>query len=289
MKSGFVAIIGKSNVGKSTILNNLIEHKVAIVTDKVQTTRDIIRGIYHDLDTEIVFLDTPGIHKPLHVLGQKMNERAFSSLSDVDAIILVIDASRKENKGDELIYQKLPKDVPLFIATNKIDLITLEEALKLKEHLKNKLPAATIIELEARVGFNIDTLLNEIKKVLPDGPFFYEETQITDKSSSYLVSELIREAVLNLLSEEVPHGVAIYVENLTEEKTKVYIKAAIYVKKESHKPILIGKRGAMIKRIGISSRKAIEEYYHKTVYLDLHVLVKEDWLNSPSILKRLGY
>lgn len=289
MKSGFVAIIGKSNVGKSTILNNLIEHKVAIVTSKVQTTRDIIRGIYHDEETEIVFLDTPGIHKPLHILGEKMNERAFGSLNDVDAIILVIDASRKENKGDELIYQKIPLDIPLFIAINKIDLITIEEAIKLKNNLKEKFPHAFIIELEARVGFNVDTLLKEIKKVLPEGPFFYPQDQVTDKSSAYLVSELIRESILNLLNEEVPHGVAIYVENLTEEKSKVYIKAAIYVEKESHKPILIGKRGAMIKRIGIASRKAIEEYYRKTIYLDLHVLVKEDWTNSLSILKRLGY
>lgn len=289
MKSGFVAIIGKSNVGKSTILNELIEHKVAIVTDKVQTTRDIIKGIYNDDDSQIIFLDTPGIHKPLHELGVRMNDSALKAMKGVDAILLVVDASRKENKGDEIIYSKITGKTPLFIAINKIDLITIDEAKEIKNRLSTRFPDAKIVELEAQVGFNIDTLVKEIKEVIPEGPLYFPKEQVTDKSASYLVAELIREALLNTLREEVPHGVAVYVASIGEDKSKVYIRAEIYVEKESHRPILLGKKGAKIKSIGIKARHLIEEYYDKTVYLELVVLVKKDWQNSPSMLKKLGY
>lgn len=289
MKSGFVAIIGKSNVGKSTILNELIEHKVAIVTDKVQTTRDIIKGIYNDDDSQIIFLDTPGIHKPLHELGVRMNDSALKAMKGVDAILLVVDASRKENKGDEIIYSKITGKTPLFIAINKIDLITIDEAAEIKNRLSTRFPDAKIVELEAQVGFNIDTLVKEIKEVIPEGPLYFPKEQVTDKSASYLVAELIREALLNTLREEVPHGVAVYVASIGEDKSKVYIRAEIYVEKESHRPILLGKKGAKIKSIGIKARHLIEEYYDKTVYLELVVLVKKDWQNSPSMLKKLGY
>lgn len=289
MKSGFVAIIGKSNVGKSTILNAILERKVAIVTDKVQTTRDVIRGIYNDDDSQIVFLDTPGIHKPLHTLGERMNDSALKTMRSVDVIVVVIDGSKKPNKGDEIIYQKLTKNIPIIFAINKIDLIDILTANERKAEIMSRFPNAHIVETEAKVGFNIDQLIKEIKSFLPEGPKYYASDVITDKSSSYLVGELIREALLNALKEEVPHGMATYVETIAEEKTKVYINAFIYVERESHRPIIIGKGGARLKSIGTHARVAIEEFYNKKVFLELHVLVKENWQNSPSILKKLGY
>lgn len=289
MKSGFVAIIGKPNAGKSTILNSLLERDIAIVTSKAQTTRNTIRGIYDDGDYQIVFVDTPGIHKARHSLGKIMNQDAFDSTKNVDAIILVVDASSRFNEGDRVIRDALPKNVPLFVVINKIDLMRLPEVENIKNTYKDAFPDATLIETSAIEGFNIDTLLNNIKAILKDGPRYYPEDSISDKDASFYISEIIREKLLKYLKEEVPHELAVRVDNIEHKKNEVYIKATIIVDRESHKGIVIGKNGKMIRMIGTKARKTLEEYFGKHIFLELFVSVKEDWINNPRILKELGY
>lgn len=289
MKSGFVAIIGKPNAGKSTILNSLLERDIAIVTSKAQTTRNAIRGIFDDGEYQIVFVDTPGVHKARHSLGKIMNQDAFDATKNVDAIVLVVDASSRFNEGDRVIMETLQKDIPLFVVINKIDLMRLPEIEKVKETYSNAYPNAKIIEMSAIEGFNVDYLLEEIKKILKDGPRYYPENCISDKDASFYVSEIIREKLLKYLKEEVPHELAVRVDTIEHKSKEVYIKATIIVDRESHKGIVIGKGGKMIRMIGTKSRKTLEEYFNKHIFLELFVSVKEDWINNPRILKELGY
>lgn len=289
MKSGFVAIIGKPNAGKSTILNSLLERDIAIVTSKAQTTRNAIRGIFDDGEYQIVFVDTPGVHKAHHSLGKIMNQDAFDATKNVDAIVLVVDASSRFNEGDRVIMETLQKDIPLFVVINKIDLMRLPEIEKVKETYSNAYPNAKIIEMSAIEGFNVDYLLEEIKKILKDGPRYYPEDCISDKDASFYVSEIIREKLLKYLKEEVPHELAVRVDTIEHKSKEVYIKATIIVDRESHKGIVIGKGGKMIRMIGTKSRKTLEEYFNKHIFLELFVSVKEDWINNPRILKELGY
>lgn len=289
MKSGFVAIIGKPNVGKSTIINALLERKLSIVTEKAQTTRNAIRGIYDDGKYQIVFIDTPGIHKAHHSLGKIMNQDALNSAKDVDAVILVVDASKKINEGDAFIHDSLSKKIPTFIAINKIDLIRLPEAEAVKKAYADMYPNAKILELSAIENFGVDSLLEEIKAILPEGPRYYPEDQITDKDAAFFVSEVIREKLLKLLKEEVPHNLAVRVDEIKHKKEAAYIKATIIVDRDSHKGIVIGKGGKRIKAIGIKARTDLEEYFGKNIFLELFVSVKEDWINNNLILKELGY
>ena len=289
MKSGFVSIIGRPNAGKSTIINALLERKLSIVTEKAQTTRNSIKGIYDDGEYQIIFIDTPGIHKANHQLGNFMNKEALDSAKDVDANILVVDASRKFDAGDEFINESLPKDIPLFIVINKIDLIRLPDAEAVKATYAKAYPEAKIIEASAIENFGIDTLLAEIKSILKEGPRFYPEDQISDKDASFFISEVVREKLLKLLKEEVPHDLAVRVDEVKHKKEAVYIRSTIIVDRDSHKGIVIGKNGKMIKAIGTRARKDLEEYYGKRIFLELFVSVKEDWLNNPRILKELGY
>ena len=289
MKSGFVAIIGKPNVGKSTIINALLERKLSIVTEKAQTTRNTIRGIYDDGKYQIVFIDTPGIHKAHHSLGKIMNQDALNSVKDVDAVILVVDASKKINEGDAFIHDSLSKKIPTFIAINKIDLIRLPEAEAIKKAYADMYPNAKILELSAIENFGVDSLLEEIKAILPEGPRYYPEDQITDKDAAFFVSEVIREKLLKLLKEEVPHNLAVRVDEIKHKKEAAYIKATIIVDRDSHKGIVIGKGGKRIKAIGIKARTDLEEYFGKNIFLELFVSVKEDWINNNLILKELGY
>lgn len=289
MKSGFVAIIGKPNVGKSTIINALLERKLSIVTEKAQTTRNAIRGIYDDGKYQIVFIDTPGIHKAHHSLGKIMNQDALNSAKDVDAVILVVDASKKINEGDAFIHDSLSKKIPTFIAINKIDLIRLPEAEAIKKTYADMYPNAKILELSAIENFGIDSLLKEIKAILPEGPRYYPEDQITDKDAAFFVSEVIREKLLKLLKEEVPHNLAVRVDEIKHKKEAAYIKATIIVDRDSHKGIVIGKGGKRIKAVGIKARTDLEEYFGKNIFLELFVSVKEDWINNNLILKELGY
>lgn len=289
MKTGFVSIIGRPNVGKSTIINALLERKLSIVTEKAQTTRNAIRGIYDDGEYQIVFIDTPGIHKAQHSLGKLMNQDAFDSTKDVDAVILVVDASNRINEGDLYIHECLSKNIPTYIAINKIDLIRLPQAEEIKQKYAELYPEAKLIEMSAIENFGVDTLLSEIKSILKEGPRYYPEDQISDKDAAFFVSEVIREKLLKLLKEEVPHNLAVRVDEIKHKKEACYIRSTIIVDKDSHKGIVIGKGGKRIKAIGMKARTDLEEYFQKRIFLELFVSVKEDWLNNPRILKELGY
>lgn len=289
MKTGFVAIIGRPNVGKSTIINALLERKLSIVTEKAQTTRNAIRGIYDDGEYQIVFIDTPGIHKAHHSLGKIMNQDALDSTKDVDAVILVVDASNKINEGDLYIHECLTKKIPTYIAINKIDLIKLPQAIEVKQRYSELYPDAILIEMSAIENFGVDVLLEQIKNILKEGPRYYPEDQITDKDAAFFVSEVIREKLLKLLKEEVPHNLAVRVDEIKHKKEACYIRSTIIVDRESHKGIVIGKGGKRIKAVGMKARIDLEEYFQKRIFLELFVSVKEDWLNNPRILKELGY
>lgn len=289
MKSGFVAIIGRPNAGKSTIINALLERKLSIVTEKAQTTRNAIKGIFDDDEYQIIFIDTPGIHLASHSLGKYMNQQAFASAKDVDAIVLVVDGGHRFDSGDVAIKEKVDSTIPLFVVINKIDLLRLPEVEELKKKYQALYPNAEIIEMSAIENFGIDTLLEKIKPLIKEGPRYFEKDQITDKDPTFFVSEVIREKLLNILMDEVPHNLAVRVDELKNLKEKCVIHATIIVDKDSHKGIVIGSGGKRIKAIGIRARKDLEEYFGKTIFLELFVSVKEDWLNNQRLLKELGY
>lgn len=289
MKSGFVAIVGRPNVGKSTILNALLERKISIVTDKAQTTRNSIKGIFDDGEYQIIFIDTPGIHKAHHSLGKLMNKEALNSAKEVDAIVLVVDASHNIDEGDLFINSSMSKDIPMFIAINKIDLVRINQAQAIKAKYQELYPHAKLIEMSAIQNFGLDELLENIKNVIKEGPRYFDENQVTDKDGSFFISEIIREKLLKILKEEVPHNLAVRVDEIKHKKEAMVVRATIIVDKDSHKGIVIGKDGKRIKAIGTMSRTELEEYYQKRIFLELFVSVKEDWLNNPRILKELGY
>ena len=290
MKSGFVAILGRPNVGKSTIINGLISRHISIVTDKSQTTRNNIVGIYNDEDTQIVFLDTPGIHKPVAKLGEEMNNMAYSAAHDVDVAILVVDASKPFGAGDSYIIEHLDiHNTPLIIVFNKIDLARLNKTEELKKTYRSYFPKAIMVDTVAKEGFNLDELVKQVKSFLKEGPAYYPTEMVTDKDEIFQIKEIIREKVLKQLREEVPHSVAIYMENIDWEKKPLQILASIIVEKDSQKGIVIGKNGQRIKEIGTQARRSIERLLNQHVYLELQVKVDEDWRNEPSSLKEYGY
>ena len=290
MKSGFVAILGRPNVGKSTLLNAIINKKVSIVTDKSQTTRNNIMGIYNGEGTQVIFLDTPGIHKPHQKLGQEMNNMAYSAAHDVDVSILVVDASLPFGPGDEYIIEHLDiHNTPLIIVFNKIDLARLDKVEKLKSIYREKFPKALFIDTVASEKFNIDILLKEIEKLLPEGPEYYPVEVYTDKDEVFQIKEIIREKVLKSLRDEVPHAIAVYMDDIDWESNPMHIKATIVVEKDSQKGIVIGAGGKMIKLIGSKARKDIEILLHKHVFLELFVRVSEDWRNQEKEIKKYGY
>ena len=290
MKSGFVAILGRPNVGKSTIINNVVNHNVSIVTDKSQTTRNNIIGIYNDKETHIVFLDTPGIHKPMQQLGKEMNNMAYSAAHDVDVAILVVDASKPFGAGDQFIIEHLDiHNVPLIIVFNKIDLARLDKATELKKQYLSIFPKAQVVETVAKEGFNIDTLIKTVKEFLPEGPAYYPTEMVTDKDEIFQIKEIIREKILKQLSEEVPHSIAIYMDHIDWEHKPIQIFASIIVEKESQKGIVIGAGGKRIKEIGSRARVDIERLLGKHVFLELQVKVNADWRNEPAALKTYGY
>ena len=290
MKSGFAAILGRPNVGKSTIINNIVNHNVSIVTDKSQTTRNNIIGIYNDPETQIVFLDTPGIHKPMQQLGKEMNNMAYSAAHDVDVAILVVDASKPFGAGDQFIIEHLDiHNVPLIIVFNKIDLARLDKAEELKKQYRSIFPKATFVDTVAKEGFNIDALIKEVKEHLPEGPAYYPTEMVTDKDEIFQIKEIIREKVLKQLSEEVPHSIAIYMDHIEWEHKPMQIFASIIVEKDSQKGIVIGAGGRRIKEIGSRARVDIERLLGQHVYLELQVKVNPDWRNEPASLKTYGY
>ncbi len=290
MKSGFVLILGRPNVGKSTILNHILGKKVSIVSEKPQTTRNNIRGIYRDNDCEIVFIDTPGVHKAKEALGEVMNEMVLSNLRDIEAILLVVDASKKYGLGDEYILSQIKdKTCPIIVVFNKIDLVKVTIMEELKAKYQELLPHAIQIECVATEGFNLDEIIKTLKEVLPEGPAYYLGEGYTDKDEVFQIKEIIREKALHFLKQEVPHSVAVYIRNIDWESSPMEIDAQIIVEKESQKPIVIGENGRMIKKIGTAARSDIERLLKKHVQLNLVAKVDKDWKDNPTELKKYGY
>lgn len=291
MRSGFVSFVGRPNVGKSTLLNSILGKRVAITSDKPQTTRNMIQGIYNDKDTQIVFVDTPGIHKPKSRLGKVLNKQAYYSINDVDIVVLVVDISEKIGTGDKFVIDVLKniENKPVFLVINKIDKLPKEEILKKIDEYQKLYDFAEIIPVSARKKDNTDRLLEVIKKYLPDSIKYFDDNTITSSSPSFIISEFIREKILDLTSEEIPYSVTVIVENLEEDERSMSINAVVVVDRENLKKIIIGKNGSMIKEIGIRARKDIETYFNKRVYLELFVKVVDKWRDKEKFLNMIGY
>lgn len=291
MKSGFVSIVGKTNAGKSTLINRIVKSKVSIATPKPQTTRNAIQGIYNDKDAQIVFIDTPGILIPHQKLDKYMNSQAYGSLSGIDALILLVDAGNPFNEEKDLPIAKSLSNVecPLFVVFNKIDLTNIILIEKLKAKYQELFPKAKIIEISATKDVNIDALIREIKYVLEEGYAFYPEDMKSDHPISFLIGEIIREKILLCLEAEVPHCVAVKIEQIQKVNDTLQIDATIICEKPSQKGIIIGHQGKMLKRIGIAARKDIENMLRRKVNLKTFVRVEEKWRDSTNYLKEFGY
>ncbi|AEV20108.1 GTP-binding protein era [Geobacillus thermoleovorans CCB_US3_UF5] len=291
-KSGFVAIIGRPNVGKSTFLNRVIGQKIAIMSDKPQTTRNKIQGVYTDDDAQIIFIDTPGVHKPKHKLGDFMMKVALNALREVDLILFMVNAEEGFGRGEAFIIERLKEvDTPVFLVINKIDRVHPDELLPLIDRYKDLYPFAEIVPISALEGNNVDRLLEQIKERLPEGPQYYPPDQITDHPEQFIIAELIREKALHLTREEVPHSIAVVVERIErrEGSPTVYISAVIVVERDSQKGIIIGKQGRMLKEIGQRARADIEALLGSKVFLELWVKVQKDWRNRLSQLRDFGF
>ncbi|MGI6678321.1 MAG: GTPase Era [Dehalobacterium sp.] len=290
-KSGFVTIIGRPNVGKSTLLNAVLGQKIAIMSDKPQTTRNKIQGFYTTQEAQIIFIDTPGIHKPQHKLGEYMVTVAERTLNEVDVVLYLVDGSAKFGAGEEFIIKQLAQiETPVFLVINKIDLITREQLFDLIAEYSNKFSFAEIIPLSALKEDGVDHLVEILVQYLAEGPLYYPEDMITDQPEKAIVAELIREKVLLLTREEIPHSVAVEVTDFKErEENIIYIGAVIYVERDSQKGIIIGKKGSMLKKIGEMARIDIENLLDSKVYLDLWVKVKKDWRNQDVSLRNFGF
>lgn len=291
MKSGFISIIGKTNAGKSTLINALTKSKISICSPKPQTTRNSIQGIYNDDDSQIVFIDTPGFLSPHQKLDEYMNKQAFSSLNGIDGVILLVDSSVFFNKDKDSQIQNNLKtlDVPLFIVFNKIDLTNIFLINNLKKEYQNLFPNAEIIEISAEKKVNLDLLLNKIKNILPEGYKYYPDNIKSDHPISFLIGEIIREKLLLFTREEVPHSCAVKIEKIEKNNNSYNILSTIICERNSQKVIIVGKNGSMIKRIGIAARKDIEKLLDKKVNLETFVRVEERWRNDDNYLKEFGY
>ncbi|MBU5675682.1 GTPase Era [Alkaliphilus sp. MSJ-5] len=291
-KSGFVTIIGRPNVGKSTLMNRIIGEKIAIMSDKPQTTRNKIQCVYTQEDYQIVFLDTPGIHKPKHKLGQYMVRIAKDTLREVDAVLFVVDEGTSIGPGDQYIMEQLEGiETPIILVINKIDKMNQEDLNKLYDKYEETNLFKHIIGISALEGANLNNLINLIVSYLSEGPKYFPEHMVTDQPERLIVAEMIREKILHYTDQEIPHGVAVETTLMKqrEDKNMVDIHATIYCERKSHKGIIIGKGGRKLKGIGKSAREDIEKLLGSKVYLELWVKVKEDWRNSESTLRTFGY
>lgn len=289
-KSGFVALIGRPNVGKSTLLNFLVGQKVAIMSPQPQTTRNKISGIYTDAQEQIVFIDTPGIHKPKNKLDDFMDKSSYSALDEVDVVLFMVEPE-PAGKGDQYIAELLKKiKKPVFLVINKIDKVHPDKLLSIIDSYKNLGDFAEIVPISASQGNNVSELIKTIAKYLPEGPQFYDADQLTDRPEYFIVAELIREQVLKLTHEEVPHATAVVVDRMRDhEGGKLQIEATIYVERPGQKGIIIGKKGQMLKQIGIAARQEIEALLGEKVNLRLWVKVQKNWRSDPAFLKSIGY
>lgn len=290
-RSGFVAIVGRPNVGKSTFMNYVLGQKIAIMSDKAQTTRNKIQGVYTKEDAQIVFLDTPGIHKPKHELGEFMVKSAYSALKEVDAVLFMVNVSEKRGPGDDFIIEKLKGiKTPIFLVLNKIDLVTPEVLLERVESYKDALDFAGVFPISVLQGNNVNELMEGLINALPEGPQYYPADQITDHPEYFVVSELIREKILQLTQEEIPHSVAVTVDKMQKDEfDKVHVYANIIVERKSQKGIIIGKGGRLLKEIGTRARRDIQQLLGNKVYLELWVKVEKDWRKRKSNLQEYGY
>lgn len=289
MRSGFVNIVGRPNVGKSTLLNSILETKLAITSNKAGTTRNIIQGVYEDSDSQIVFVDTPGIHKPINKLGNILNKKAYSSTQSVDLILFLVDTEAGIGKGDMFVLDKLKADnLPIILVLNKVDRVDKGKLLQIITRYKDIYDFAEIFPISALKNDNIGALLKTIKKYLPNEGKVFEDDTFTNISTNFYVSEIVREKVLRKTREEVPHSVTCVVEKKIEEKDKVIIQATIIVDRDSIKKIIVGKNASMLKDIGIDARSDLEEYFNKKVYLELFVKTIDNWRDKEKYLKELG-
>lgn len=290
MKSGFVGLIGRPNVGKSTLMNQIVGKKVAITSSKPQTTRNLIEGIYYGKDVQIVFVDTPGIHKPNHKLGTYLNKGAYYTINDVDIVLFLVDVTEKLGKGDLFVLEKL-KDLkkPVILVLNKIDRIEKLKILPKIAEYKDLYNFQEIVPLSAYKGTNVETLITVLKKYLPDKIEYYSNGEVTNRPVSFLLAEMIREKVFELTEKEVPHSLTCQIEAIETSKTSYHIIASIIVDRDSLKKIVIGASGAKIKEIGLRARKDMEEFLGKKVYLELTVKTIKKWRDKEKYLTEFGF
>lgn len=289
-QSGFISIIGRPNAGKSTLLNALLKEKIAITTPKAQTTRNNIQGILTREDAQFIFVDTPGIHKPKHELGRSLNRNAYTAIAEADVNFWVVDATQPFGKGDEFLLGIMKQShVPCFLVLNKIDLLSKEEVIKTLLAWQERFSFTEIFPISALQGINIDTMLESVKPYLQKGPQLFPEDMISDHGEMFQIGEIIREKVLYLTNEEVPHSVAVIIENKEDTTTTVHIQALIIVERSSQKAILIGKQADMIRRIRLSAQKDLKAKLHKKVNLELYVRVEKNWRNRMNKLQQFGY
>lgn len=290
MKSGFVSIIGRPNTGKSTLINTIINEHIAIVSNVAGTTRNTIQGVYHDDDTQIVFVDTPGIHKASDKLGKHLNKQSYESLEDIDCILFVVDAASGIGKGDMFIIEALKHtSVPVILVLNKIDKLTKDGIMKAITTYKDLFEFADIIPISALKKDNIERLIELTKKYLKDSIKYYDDDVITNNDTAFMIQELVREKILNLTSEEVPHSITCVLTSYNEKSNIIEISVDIIVSRDSLKKIIIGKKGSMLKTVGTEARKDIEHMLGKPVYLELFVKTVKNWRNKEKYLLELGF
>lgn len=289
--SGFVALIGRPNVGKSTLLNYIVGQKVAIMSNVPQTTRNKIQGIYTTDDAQIVFIDTPGVHKPISKLGDFMEKSTLSALDEVDAVLYVVSATEKRGPGDDFIIQRLKQvKQPIYLVINKIDAVHPNELPDIAAQYQDSLPFKEVVPISALQGNNVNALMNKLVAAMPRGPQYYPSDQVSDHPERFVIAELIREKAFQLTRQEVPHAIAVDVTSIQQqENDTVHISANIVVERPGQKGIIIGKKGSMLKKIGQLARQDIENLLGSHVYLQLWVKVVPDWRDKPSLLKEYGY
>lgn len=289
MRVGFVSLVGRPNVGKSTLMNRILKMKLAITSDKVGTTRNIINGIYNDLDSQIIFVDTPGIHKPSNKLDNLLNRKSYANTDGVDVILFLVDGSTGIGKGDQFILEKLKGiETPVFLVINKIDRVSREHLLKEIDQAKDLYPFQEIIPISAIKDDNINELKKTIKKYLPEQEKIYSEDELTNVSSKFTASEMVREKILALTHNEVPHTVTCYTEQFKEEKDVIHIHVLVVVERDNLKKIIIGKGGKLLKEVGTLARHDLEVFFGKRVYLETYVKTLKNWREEEKYFLELG-
>ena len=289
MKSGMISIVGRPNVGKSTLLNKIINKKIAITSDKVGTTRNIILGVYNDKDCQMVFVDTPGIHKPVHKLGKVLNDKAYLMTTDIDVILFIVDIAKGFGKGDRFVLDRI-KDAKtkIILILNKVDQIKKDELIKRIDEIQKEFLFDEIIPLSAKTGINVDDLINTLKKYLPHDMKYYDDNFITNQPKSLIITERVREKILELTHDEIPHTVTCVLDEMDDNDELLTAGVTIVVDRENLKKMIIGKQGKLLKEIGTRARMDLEEYFEKKVFLSLYVKVIKNWRDRESLLHELG-